>query len=39
MEEQHLSEMQSTQIQIQRMQELIDGASHIELRKLKEVRA
>ena len=38
MEEQHISEKQSTQVQIQRMQELIDGASQIELQHLKEVK-
>jgi len=36
MEDQHLSEKQSMQTQIQRLQELIDGASHDELQKLQE---
>lgn len=37
MEEKHVSEMQSAQAQIQRMQELIDGVSHMELQRLKDV--
>lgn len=36
MEEKHVSEMQSAQAQIQRMQELIDGVSHMELQRLKD---
>ena len=37
MEEQHLSEKQSMQTQIQRLQELIDNASQNELIQLQEV--